>query len=207
MSSALVDVLVRALVHGGYTIRKTPFKVASVEFDFTAAMVGSGGRSLDLVLVVDTATGSYGDLDPSRVRQRIEALSRALDITGSRYVITTILAGASLTGVIEALSNTCRVLTVQNIALNDEGLPANDAAARELEDQIRILLPLKVNFEDEADDILEIDPMSDLLTTLPDGLDLGVMTELAEASRLGEDEVKRVLSKTVERALAAEGTP
>ena len=31
--------------------------------------------------LVDTTTGHYGDRDPDRVRQRVEALSRALDVT------------------------------------------------------------------------------------------------------------------------------
>jgi len=88
-------------------------------------MRGRDGRALDLILLIDTTTGDFGDRDGGRVRQRVEALSRALDVTGSRYVVTVILAGAVLTEGIEALSETCRVLQVEGVALDREGKPAD----------------------------------------------------------------------------------
>lgn len=113
--SLLVEGLIKRLESAGYARLPTPFKVASVDFDFTAAMRGRDGRALDLVLIVDTATGDFGDRDGARVRQRVEALSRALDITQSRYLLTVILAGATLEGDIEALSETCRVGAVAGL--------------------------------------------------------------------------------------------
>jgi hypothetical protein len=82
--SPLVQAIQERLRVGGYTDLPTPFKIASVEFAFTGAMRGRDGRALDLVLLVDTTTGDFGDRDGGRVRQRVEALSRALDVTGSR---------------------------------------------------------------------------------------------------------------------------
>ena len=111
--SPLVQAIQERLRAGGYSDLSTPFKVAGVEFAFTGAMRGRDGRALDLVLLVDTTTGDFGDRDGGRVRQRVEALSRALDVTGSRYVVTVILAGAMLSEGIEALSETCRVLQVE----------------------------------------------------------------------------------------------
>jgi hypothetical protein len=126
--SPLVQAIQERLRSGGYSDLSTPFKVAGVEFAFTGAMRGRDGRALDLVLLVDTTTGDFGDRDGGRVRQRVEALSRALDVTGSRYVVTVILAGAVLAQGIEALSETCRVLQVEGVALDDEGKPADETA-------------------------------------------------------------------------------
>jgi hypothetical protein len=92
----------------------TPFQVASVRFDFTAVLQGQKGRGFDIVLIMDTSAGEHGDKSGSRTRQRIEALSRALDVSGSRLVLTAILAGAPLpTADVEAIARICRVLTVE----------------------------------------------------------------------------------------------
>ena len=50
-ASLLVQALVQRLRDAGYDSIPTPFRVASVEFDFTAALRGREGRALDLVLV------------------------------------------------------------------------------------------------------------------------------------------------------------
>lgn len=143
MSTAPLIHAIQDRLHGaGYHDLSTPLRVAGVEFAFTGALRGREGRALDLVLLVDTTTGDFGDRDGARVRQRVEALSRALDVTASRYVVTLILAGAALAEGVEALSETCRVLQVENIALDQAGQPADEAAQRQLDDRIRVLLPL-----------------------------------------------------------------
>src|ERR1019366_6768851 len=114
MSQApLIRAIQEQLRAGGYQDVATPFRVAGVGFEFTAAMRGQGGRALDLILLIDTTTGDFGDRDADRIRQRVEALSRALDLTESRFVITVILAGAPLLGNLETLAETCRVLYVE----------------------------------------------------------------------------------------------
>ena len=140
--SPLVNAILGRLHEAGYRDLAAPFQVATVEFEFTAALRGSDGRALDLVLVVDTTTGEFGDRDSARVRQRIEALGRALDVTGSRYVVTVILAGAALGKDMEVLAESCRVLHVDGLPLDADGELANDAARNQLEDRIRVLLPL-----------------------------------------------------------------
>ena len=70
--SPLVNAILGRLHEAGYRDLAAPFQVATVEFEFTAALRGSDGRALDLVLVVDTTTGEFGDRDSARVRQRIE---------------------------------------------------------------------------------------------------------------------------------------
>ena len=140
--SSLVNVILNRLRLAGYRDVVTPFQVASVDFEFTAALRGSDRRALDLVLIVDTTTGEFGDRDSASVRQRVEALSRALDVTRSRYVVTLILAGAALGSDIEILAETCRVLYVDGLSIGADGNLADEAAVNQLEDRIRILLPL-----------------------------------------------------------------
>jgi len=204
--SPLVSGLVKRLESAGYQALSTPFKVASVDFEFTAALRGTAGRGLDLVLIVDTATGEHGDRDAARVRQRVEALSRALDITGSRYVLTVILAGASLVGNIDALSATCRVLTIEHASLEGDGRPTNEVTAEALDDHIRVLLPLDLRTDDAAA-ALEDDPVGELLSTLPKMLDDELVRAIADASLNGEDAVTRALGQRLEDVLSEEGQP
>ncbi len=205
-TSLLVNGLVKRLIAAGYELLLTPFKVASVDFEFTAALRGTAGRGLDVVLIIDTATGEHGDRDAARVRQRVEALSRALDITGSRFVLTVILAGATLLGDIEALSATCRVLIVEDAALEGDGLPVNDAAAEAMDDHIRVLLPLDLRSEDAAD-VVEGDPLRELLSSLPKSLDNDLVHAIADASIKGEDAVKAALGKRLDEVLSYERQP
>ena len=159
MSEALLIRAITLRLRGaGYKALATPFRVASVDFDFTAALLGTGGRSLDLILIVDTATGEFGDRDAATVRQRVESLSRALDVTQSRYLLTVILAGASLPTLIDSLSPICRVLTIESATLNADGSPISEAAAEVLDDHIRLLLPLDLPGEEAIADFTPGDP-------------------------------------------------
>src|SRR5438045_9003308 len=107
--SALAGAIIARLEAVGYRRLTTPFQVASVRFDFTAVLQGQHGRGTDIVLIVDTSAGEHGDNSGPRTRQRIEALSRALDVSGSHLVLTAILAGAPLpTTEVESLSRLCR---------------------------------------------------------------------------------------------------
>jgi hypothetical protein len=196
----LVSGLVKRLEAAGYHTLSTPFKVASVEFEFTVTLRGTRGRGLDLVLIIDTATGEHGDRDAAKVRQRVEALSRALDITGSRYALTAILAGASLAGDIDGLATTCRVLTIEHAALDGEGRPISDSAAELLDDHIRVLLPLDIRNGDAAE-ALESDPVGELLSSLPKSLDKVLVRAVAEASISGGDAVTRALGNRLEQVL------
>jgi hypothetical protein len=198
--SLLVTGLLKRLESAGYRALSTPFQVASVDFEFTAALRGTAGRGLDLVLIVDTATGEYGDRDAAKVRQRVEALSRALDITGSRYL----LAGASLLGNIDALSATCRVLNIEHASLDGDGRPTNEVTAEALDDHIRVLLPLDLRTDDAAEAI-EADPVGELLSALPKTLDNKLVSAIAEASLNGEDAVSLALGKRLEDVLLEEG--
>jgi hypothetical protein len=198
-----VQVIQERLRDAGYRELSTPFKVAGVEFAFTVAMRGRDGRALDLVLLVDTTTGSFGDRDGARVRQRVESLSRALDVTGSRYVVTVILAGAVLVEGIEALSETCRVLLVDGIALNADGKPADEAAERQLDNRIRVLLPLFLPVP-----LAELEgggaAMEQLVRALPPDTNKALINGVIGASGAGEQAVADAVALVIGGAFQLE---
>lgn len=199
-ASPLVVAVQVVLRSAGYRDIPTPFRLAGVEFEFTAAMRGREGRALDLVLLIDTTTGDYGDRDAARVRQRIESLSRALDVTGSRYVVTAVLVGAPLVGDIELLSDTCRVLFVEPSAVNAISKTETDDAQRQLEDRIRVLLPLSI--PDRVDGSTETGPaMEQLAAVLPRGVDQSLLVQLIEAAGRGETAVTEVIASRLGNSL------
>lgn len=199
-SSPLIHAVQERLRDAGYSNLPTPFKVAGVEFAFTGAMRGRDGRALDLVLLIDTTTGDYGDRDGDRVRQRVEALSRALDVTGSRYVVTAILAGAVLAEGIEALSETCRVLQVEGISLDDQGKPSDDDAKRQLDDRIRVLLPLMLPLPMVEAQNGSGPAMDQLVRALPADTDTILLDALINASNEGEQAVTDAVALAINSA-------
>lgn len=204
MSAPLVQAIQERLRVAGYVDLSTPFKVAGVEFAFTGAMRGHDGRALDLVLLVDTTTGDFGDRDGGRVRQRVEALSRALDVTGSRYVVTVILAGAVLAEGIEALSETCRVLQVEGVALDDDGNPANTAAEHKLDDRIRVLLPLTLPVPVAEPQDGSGPAMEQLVRALPAGTSEALLDALIAASSDGEQAVTDAIALVINQAFQSD---
>jgi hypothetical protein len=174
--------------------------VASVEFEFTAALRGRKGRALDLVLIIDTSTGDHGDRDPREVRRRIEALSRALDVTQSRYLLTVILAGAALAGDIDILTQTCRVLTVETAALDEDGNPLDQAAALALDDQIRLPLPLDLPTGGDKPET-GVDAIAALTAVLPKDVDSDFARAVIVASTRGDKAVTAALSEVLTDSL------
>ena len=203
-ASPLVQTIQERLRGAGYRDLSTPFKLANVEFAFTGAMRGSNGRALDLILLVDTTTGDFGDRDGERVRQRVEALSRALDVTGSRYVVTVILAGAVLAEGIEALSETCRVLHVERVALNDQGKPVDETAKRQLDDRIRVLLPLTLPLPIVATHDGSAPAMERLVRALPVGTNKAMVDAVIAASSAGEQSVTDAAALVINSAFQSE---
>ncbi len=202
--SPVIRAIRKRLHEVGYTDLPTPFKVAGVEFAFTGAMRGSDGRALDLVLLIDTTTGAHGDRDGDRVRQRVEALSRALDVTGSRYVVTAILAGAVLAEGMDALSETCRVLQVEGMNLDDQGNPIDEVAAGQLDDRIRLLLPLKL--PESVDQVANGSgsALEQLARALPASSDTTLVEALIAASFNGEQAVTDAIALAINSAFQAE---
>lgn len=203
-ASRILQLIQERLRSVGYQDLPTPLKVAGVEFAFTGVMRGSEGRALDLVLLIDTTTGDFGDREGERVQRRVEGLSRALDVTGSRFVVTAILAGAVLTTGVEALSETCRVLLVEGVSLDDEGNLANNLAERQLDDRIRMLLPLTLpahiaETQDGSSPALE-----QLVRELPAGTNETLVTALIGASSAGEQAVTNAVARVIDGAFHSE---
>jgi hypothetical protein len=197
-TSVLTTTIIERLEAVGYRRLPTPFQVASVRFDFTAVLRGPDARGLDRVLIVDTSVGQHGDNSGERTRQRIEALSRALDISGSRLVLTAILAGAPLPSTdVEALSHTCRVLTVDAIDLDEAGQAATPEATRDLDDRLRVLLPLQL--ENGHDTVA--DPAGEIEQRLTGIADKRLTQALLAASARGDRAVSRVLGDVLDAAL------
>ena len=204
ITSPVLNAVQKRLESVGYSTLPTPFRVAGVEFEFTSIMRGSGGRALDLVLLVDTTTGNFGKTDSGSVGQRIEGLSRALDVTGSRYVITAILGGATLIDGIVPLSEICRVLLIDRIDLNNDGHPANEVAELKLDDSIRMLLPLSLpeltsDVTDEEGSALE-----QLNRALSHKMTDASFESVFKASREGDKAVTNEMAKLIDRALSSE---
>jgi len=202
--SPLVRAIQERLRDVGYSDLSTPFKIAGVEFAFTGAMRGRDGRALDLVLLFDTTTGDFGDRDGGRVRQRVEALSRALDVTGSRYVVTVILAGAVLAESIEVLSETCRVLQVENVMLNDDGKLVDETAERQLDDRIRVLLPLTLPIPLAETQDTSGPAMERFVRALPAGTNNVLVDAVIAASSTGEQEVTNAVALVINEAFRSE---
>lgn len=197
--SPLVATIVARLKDAGYDDLQTPFRIAGVEFQFTAAMRGRDGRALDLVLLVDTTAGDFGDSSAVRVRDRVQALSHALDVTGSRYVVTAILAGAVLSAEIESLAETCRVLHVDTVDLDATGALGGQAAMGRLEDRIGVLLPLLIPREHTGAE--KGSAWEQLTRTLPDQADAGMMKALMAASELSEQAVTETIGRLIDDTL------
>jgi hypothetical protein len=197
-SSPLIAAIRQRLNEAGYDDLPTPFRMAGVEFQFTGALRGRHGRALDLVLLVDTTAGSFGDSDGARVRARIQALSRALDVTASRYVLTVVLAGATLPGDIDSLADTARVLHVDTLPVNKAGIPDLDR----LEDSIRVLLPLSIpqpaaNEQDgTAQDQLE--------KALKNVVDAATIRTIMDAAEHGDEAVTTAIASMIDTALVSE---
>ncbi|WP_333836453.1 hypothetical protein [Novosphingobium sp.] len=201
MSAPLVQAIQARLRKARYVDLSTPFRVAGVEFAFTGAMRGIEGRALDLILLVDTTTGDFGDRDGVRVRQRVEALSRALDVTASRFVVTVILAGAALAEGIEALSETCRVLQVEGVPLDDQGMPADASAVLQLDDRIRVLLPLTLPAAAGETTDGAGPAMAQLIKALPAGTNKELLEAAMWASSDGEQAVTDAVASVIMRTL------
>jgi hypothetical protein len=202
----LIGAILNRLRLANYQELQTPFRVAGVPFQFTAALRGQAGRSHDLVLLVDTTTGDAGDRNAERVRQRVESLSRALDITRSRLVITVILAGAPLLGDIEGLSATCRVLFVEGLSIDASGEPVDEYAKNLLEDRIRLLLPLDLPEPIALEGGGGV-AVVQLIHKLSGAVDQGLLHALIEASNNGEDAVTAAAAAVLDKLLTAKEQP
>lgn len=179
--------VVAILTDARYRHLQTPITVASVPFEFAALLVGSD-RANDLVVVIDTLVDSE-----ARIRQKIEGLSRALDLVASRRPLTVVLVGPPpRPSIIEALARVSRILTV--------GTPTGDSADRFLTDTLAVLLPLGLPDTSEA----IVDPINEVRKQLPTDIDYDAVAPLFAASPSGADAVKDAFRTMLEAPLNLE---
>lgn len=193
MSSAgAVEAVANRLANAGYERVPGRFKVASVTFNFPAVLNGSVERGSDLVVLID-ADEAKAD-GGTRARQRLEALTMALDVAQWQVVVTAILVGPPLSSAAtREMTRTCRVLTVTQASV--DGV----VDAPSLDDRLRVLLPLDLG---RGADGLVADPIGQLAAQLDDTPDSRFSSQLITASIRGEDEVRRVLARSIENAVA-----
>ena len=203
--SPLVKMVSDRLVDVGYHQFETPFRIASVEFNFTLAFRGDAGRANDLVLIVDTTTGEHGDRDSRRVSQRIAGLGRALDVSQSRFVITVILVGAVSANMIEDLSENCRVLTVDRIPAQPGDEASRSEAERLLNDRIGVLLPLTLPEITGVDGAAVYSAIEELRASVPKGIDAVFVNQIIESWEAGKEAVEESLFEALDRSLEKEG--
>lgn len=204
--SPLTEKVAQALEGVGYHRVVSPFRVASVEFSFTAVFKGSQKRSNDLVILVDTTTGEDRDRQPQRFRNRVEALGRALDVSHSRYVITVILIGATARHEVETLSTSCRVLTVDDIPMYSSQAISEDEINRQLLDRISVLMPLVLPKVSGAADSRGLSAIDELTSSVEGAIDQSFYQSLISASSSGESAVSDEFFRILKNEMISDGS-
>ena len=185
-----VERIVAILKEAGYRELSLPLTIASVPFDFAAALVGTG-KAADLIVVVDTVQDSE-----SRTRQKIAGLGRALDVAGSRRPLTAVLAGPRpLDPTLDAIAGNCRVLPV--------GTPTGADADQLLREWLAVLLPLRLPHLGEA----VADTTRELAMHIPRNLESALQTSILEAAPNGTAAVREALRHLVVEPLDDSDAP
>lgn len=187
MSAATPVERVVALLQGaGYRSLAMPLTVASMPFEFAAALVGEQ-RAPDLIVVVDTVL----DVEV-RVQQKLEALSLALDVAGSRRPLTAVLVGPRPGRVtLESIGRVCRVLPV--------GTPVGPSGDSELNDRLAILQPLPLP---QPSNTLA-DPIGELRQQMPLDVPPETFETMLKAAATGTANVEDALRDLISRPLHA----
>ncbi|WP_214476090.1 hypothetical protein [Mesorhizobium sp. dw_380] len=186
----VLDILVR---EGGYRQLPKPFKVGSISFDFTHALV-AGERANDLVIVIELK----GDTVDDGVVRKIMALTRALDVMRSKRPVTAVLtSGQPRTETVQSISKVCRVLPV--------GAPTGPNAISAVRDWLSALLPLTQPPPVE----MLLDWEADLRAATAASANGELMDNLINAASGGKEAVETVLAaaitKHVDVAISDEG--
>ncbi len=179
----VLDILVG---EGGYRQLPKPFKVGTIPFEFTHALVARE-RANDLVVIIELT----GDTVDDGVIRKVMALTRALDVMRSKRPVTAVLtSGQPRTETVQSISKVCRVLPI--------GAPTGPNAVSAVRDWLSVLLPLTQQPAFE--------------TLLNWESDLGVATvstkgeftdALIEAAPRGREAVETVLARAINRSIDA----
>jgi hypothetical protein len=170
--------VVSVLEDAEYSVVPVPFVVGGIPFTFSALVVGMG-RAIDIIAVEDLAVEQE-----SRLRQKIDALARVLDVLESTRSLTVVTVGPSLgSEAASAIGRVARVLAVE------PGSPPEDALA--------VLLPLTL----PAAADLQAEPFEEVATW---SAKASVSLEpIVTAAEKGADAVTRALAKIVREAVSS----
>lgn len=180
----VLDILVR---EGGYRELPKPFRVGSIPFDFTHALVASE-RANDLVVVIELK----GDTVDDAVARKIMALTRALDVMRSKRPVTAILtSGQPRTETVQYISRVCRVLPI--------GAPTGPNATSAVRDWLSVLLPL---VQQPAVETL-VDWEADLSVKTTVSTNSEFTGALIDAAQRGKEAVETVLANAITKSVDA----
>lgn len=98
---------------------------------------------------------------------------------------------------VESVSRICRVLIIESLEVGADGAPATDAAKMNLDDCLRVLLPLQVDDNGEA----VADPIGELEGRLPQEIERQTKKILLAASAQGKTAVSVALGDLLTKAL------
>ena len=104
----------------------------------------------------------------------------------------------------EVLAESCRVLHVDGLPLDADGELVNDAARNQLEDRIRVLLPLTLPPPLVVTEDGSGPAMDQLVRALPSGVDKAVLAAVTDASQEGEQAVTEAMASVLGAALVME---
>jgi hypothetical protein len=188
--TADTSTVVSMLSDAGYRTVAMPMAISNVAFEFPAALIGTG-RSQDLIVVMDSSVDAE-----TRIRQKIEALARALDVAQSRRPLTVVLTGRRPSQpLLEALTRVCRVLPT-------EPLPSG-ASGQVLRDKLAVLLPLDI--VGMAQTIA--DPHAELGDRVKSLRNKEAVRNLIAASHHGSDRVRETAGQMIAEPLAEINEP
>ena len=180
----VLDILVQ---EGGYRQLPKPFKVGSISFDFTHALV-AGERANDLVIIIELK----GDTVDDGIARKVMALTRALDVMRSKRPVTAVLtSGQPRAETLQSISKVCRVLPV--------GAPSGPDAISTVRDWLAVLLPLT---QPTAVDIL-LDWEADLRAATAATAKGELMDALIGAAVRGNEAVETVLADAIAEPIDA----
>ena len=163
------------LADAGYRRLTVPLKIANLEFDLSAAFVGTG-PSPDLILIVNTAIENE-----QRIHTTVVGIARALDVMQSKRPLTAVVVGPRpRSNVLNAMSEVCRVLPIGTVSRGDSDVESRN--------WLRVLMPLPV----PESEISIVDPLKEIAAQIQ-GLPAEVIGLLKSAKQGAGAVQKRVI--------------
>lgn len=143
---SIVREVLAVLTDAGFEPLPKPLTIVGTEFDFEAAVSGTG-TSHDLVLIASD------QIPRKRLQRLVAGLARSLDLAASRRPVSLVLIGGVATPDRVELERYARVLPILSAA----------PGVAEIEEAVSVLLPLKLPNADRPN---ESDPVDEVIKAL-----------------------------------------